>query len=73
MGWFFGFKLHLIINNLGEIMGAKLTTANTDDRKPANAFANLVAGLIAYFFRPRKPSIRSSNKLTEDYMALTSN
>lgn len=30
MGWFFGFKLHLVINNLGEIMAAKLTPGNTD-------------------------------------------
>ena len=26
-------------------------------RKPANAFVNLIAGLIAYCFKPRKPSI----------------
>lgn len=31
-GWFFGFKLHLIINNKGEIMSFKLTPGNTDDR-----------------------------------------
>lgn len=34
MGWFFGFKLHLVINNLGEIMACSLTKANIDDRKP---------------------------------------
>ena len=34
MGWFFGFKLHLVINTQGEIMSCKLTTANTDDRQP---------------------------------------
>ena len=33
-GWFFGFKLHLIINDLGEILAFKLTPGNTDDRKP---------------------------------------
>ena len=31
-GWFFGFKLHLVINNKGEIMSIKLTPGNTDDR-----------------------------------------
>ena len=34
MGWSFGFKLHLIVNHLGEIISLKLTGANEDDRKP---------------------------------------
>ena len=34
MGWFYGFKLHIIVNHLGDIVAAKLTTGNTDDRKP---------------------------------------
>lgn len=34
MGWFYGFKLHIITNHHGEIVAAKLTPANTDDRKP---------------------------------------
>jgi len=33
-GWFFGFKLHIIINHIGEIMSFKITQARTDDRKP---------------------------------------
>jgi hypothetical protein len=32
MGWFFGFKLHLIINDKGEILCFYLTQGNTDDR-----------------------------------------
>lgn len=32
MGWFYGFKLHVIINNKGELMGVKLTQGNVDDR-----------------------------------------
>jgi hypothetical protein len=32
MGWFFGFKLHLIINDKGELMAFYLTKANVDDR-----------------------------------------
>jgi hypothetical protein len=32
MGWFFGFKLHLIINDKGEILSFSLSRANTDDR-----------------------------------------
>ena len=34
MGWFYGFKLHLLINDVGELLDAVLTPANTDDRKP---------------------------------------
>jgi len=32
MGWFFGFKLHLIVNHKGEIMATKITPGNADDR-----------------------------------------
>mgnify|MGYP000067048758 FL=1 len=32
MGWFFGFKLHLIINDCGEILSCKITPGNIDDR-----------------------------------------
>lgn len=32
MGWFFGFKLHLIINDKGEILNFCLSKANVDDR-----------------------------------------
>ncbi len=34
MGWFYGFKLHLVTNFKGEIVDAKLTTANVHDTKP---------------------------------------
>jgi hypothetical protein len=32
MGWFYGFKLHLVINDMGEILSFYLTKANVDDR-----------------------------------------
>jgi hypothetical protein len=32
--WFFGFKLHLIVNDKGELLAAFLTPGNTDDREP---------------------------------------
>ena len=32
MGWFYGFKLHLIINDEGEILSFCLTSGNVDDR-----------------------------------------
>lgn len=33
-GWFYGFKLHLVINDRGELLNVLLTPANVDDRKP---------------------------------------
>lgn len=33
-GWFFGFKLHLIINDKVEILNFMFTQANVDDREP---------------------------------------
>jgi len=47
MGWFLGLKLHLIINNHGEIMVCNLTKANVDDRKPVS---RLVSGLSGWLF-----------------------
>lgn len=40
MGWFYGFKLHLIVNHLGEIVAAKVTTANVHDTKPVEELAS---------------------------------
>ena len=34
MGWFYGFKLHLVINDKGEIIQWQLTPGNCDDREP---------------------------------------
>ena len=35
MGWFYSFKLHLIINDKGEILSFCLTSGNVDDRNEA--------------------------------------
>ena len=34
MGWFFGFKMHVMINDIGQIMAIKITKGNVDDRTP---------------------------------------
>ena len=47
VGWYYGFKLHLIINDRGELLAFKLTPANTDDRKPV---ADLTSGLLGKLF-----------------------
>lgn len=43
-GWFYGFKLHLILNHQGDIMAIKITPGNTDDRKALKSMGNLVKG-----------------------------
>lgn len=47
-GWFFGFKLHLIINDKGEILDFMFTQANVDDREPLknNNFHKRVFGKL---------------------------
>jgi hypothetical protein len=40
MGWFYGFKLHLIVSYRGEIVAAKLTTGNVHDTKPVSELAD---------------------------------
>jgi len=56
MGWFFGFKLHLVVNDRGEILNVTLTPGNVDDRKPVpelvhNLFGKLV-GDRGYISQP---------------------
>lgn len=34
MGWFYGFKLHLIVNEKGDVINFVITQGNVDDREP---------------------------------------
>jgi hypothetical protein len=43
VGWYFGFKLHLIINEQGELLAVALTPGNTDDRKPLQFGSQVIA------------------------------
>jgi len=45
--WFFGFKLHLVINDCGELLSVRPTPGNTDDRRPV---PELVKGLFGKLF-----------------------
>lgn len=47
VGWFYGFKLHLVINEQGDILAWALTAGNVDDRVPV---AGLVKGLFGKLF-----------------------
>ena len=107
MGRFYGFKLHLVVNDRGALLACQLTPSNVDDRQPVplltrdlfgklfgdkgylsqalfdqlfadgitrlrknisqieyarhrsipNFMVNLIAGLIAYCYQPKKPSL----------------
>lgn len=46
MGWFFGFKLHIVINDQGEIMAFKITSSTTDDRIPVDQMTQGLTGKI---------------------------
>jgi len=48
--WHYGFKLHLIINEQGELLAFKLTPANVDDRQPV---PDLTLDLIGKLFGDR--------------------
>ena len=46
MGWFFGFKLHMMINDIGQIMAIKITKGNIDDRTPVTELTKKLKGCI---------------------------
>lgn len=51
-GWFFGFKLHLIVNDRGELLALKLTPGNISDTNPT-VVAGLAKGLHGKLFGDR--------------------
>ncbi len=49
MGWYFGFKLHPIVNERGEVLNFMLTKANVDDRDK-NVFNRLSDNVFGKLF-----------------------
>jgi len=45
-GWFFGFKLHLVVNDQGELLNALLTPGNVDDRQPVPKLVRQLFGKL---------------------------
>lgn len=45
-GWFFGFKLHLVVSQSGELLGWMLTPGNVDDRKPVPELSKSLFGKL---------------------------
>src|SRR5512145_2882683 len=46
LGWFYGFKLHLVINEYGEVLAFTLTPGNVDDRQPVPRLAKPLFGKL---------------------------
>ncbi len=48
IGWFYGFKLHIICNDLGEVVDLHITAGNVEDRKPLkmNSFIQKLWGKL---------------------------
>jgi hypothetical protein len=65
LGWFFGFKLHIVINHLGGIVDCKLTQGNVDDRKPVGDLCRSLFGVLVgdkgYLGRPLKQKLALQN------------
>ena len=49
-GWFYGLKLHFVINHLSQIMSLRVTQGNVDDRTP---LVSMCEGLEGYIFADR--------------------
>ena len=50
IGWFYGFKVHLIINDEGELLAFQITPGNVDDRLPV---PDMTKGLYGKLFGDR--------------------
>jgi hypothetical protein len=46
MGWFYGLKQHLAINDRGEILACQITPGNVDDRKPVPVLCKRLFGKL---------------------------
>jgi hypothetical protein len=46
MGWFFGFTLHLAVNDQGELLACSLTPGNVDDRAPVPQMVQRLRGKL---------------------------
>lgn len=63
--WFFGFKLHLVVNDCGDLLSCCVTPGNTDDRRPVPKLVQHLFGKVfgdkGYLSKPL------AEQLMEDY------
>lgn len=62
VGWFFGFKLHLVVNECGELLAFRLTPGNVDDRQPVPDLVKRLTGKLfgdrGYVSEPLREALR---------------
>jgi len=46
MGWFYGFKLHRVVNDRGELLAFRITPGNVDDREPVPELTQGLTGKL---------------------------
>jgi hypothetical protein len=46
VGWFFGFKLHIVVKDRGELLACCVTPGNTDDRQPVDKLTQTLFGKL---------------------------
>jgi len=46
VGWFYGFKLHLVVNDRGELLAFRITPGNVDDREPVPELTQGLTGKL---------------------------
>ncbi len=65
LGWFFGFKLHLIVSDCGELLSWQVTPGNIDDRRPVPHLVQKLWGKLfgdlGYLSDPLKILLREQN------------
>ena len=63
--WFLGFKLHLVVNEIGQLLNVSLTPGNVDHRKPV---AGLLQNLFGKIFADRGyVSKKLASQLLEEF------
>lgn len=64
LGWFYGFKLHLVVNELGELLNVQITAGNIDDRKPVEDLVKQLFGKVfadrGYVSQPLTEKLRET-------------
>jgi hypothetical protein len=67
MGWFYGFKLHLVINDRGELLNVRVTRGHVDDRQPVPKLVASVWGKLfgdkGYLSRPLQSQLLAQGLL----------
>ncbi|AFZ28686.1 transposase IS4 family protein [Gloeocapsa sp. PCC 7428] len=63
--WFYGFKLHIVVNELGQLLNVTITPGNVDDRQPV---PDLLSQLFGKIFADRGyVSQKLAAQLLEDF------